>query len=103
MNVESYMKKYAKIAGLEKEAVKLRGKSGLGKRGLPAFSSRLGRKPKNTTIAKDPGYVFLNSGQFIKFMNPQLPTPIPEIELQEEPEQVVDMFGRPIGPKELYG
>ena len=80
MNIEAYMEKYAKIAGMEKT-------------GKVYFK----RKKKH----KDPGYIFLNSGQFVKLRTPRQtirkPTTIPP-----EVKPILDMFDRPVGPEEIY-
>ena len=90
MNVRKYMEKYTQIAGLEKVAISRT----LGKK----VNLRGSRKAK----AEDPGWLFLNSNQFIKIMGGEAGKLKPKREFKPTKEQLLDLFGREIGDKEFY-
>jgi len=95
MDVNKYMEKYARIAGIEKEAVPRR----LGKSLHGPTDMSLGRK---TPKSQDPGYVFLNSGQFQKLFLPSAPVRAEKQKAKKLQEEIVDMFGRVIGNEGLF-
>ncbi len=92
------MAKYAKIAGLEKEAIPKR----LGKRlDFGKIPRNLMGKNKPKYDYKDPGYLFLNSGRFQRLMLPPVYRKVKE-KTPLEVQDILDMFGRPVGPSDLF-
>ena len=102
MDVKEYMEKYAKIAGMQKEAIprKMGKKVDFGTIPRKMGKQRVGEDKKLEN--QDPGYLFLNSGRFMKLMLPPATQERRRIIKEKEHKPLIDMFGRPIKQQELY-